>query len=280
MQGSSAPESFRGLLLRHRGRTRLMQRELAVRAGVSRRSVQEWEAGDKFPTVERLQTLIRALLEADGFTPGQEASEAHALWTAALREASRMHTPFDAEWFAGLHAPLAAPRDQSRRTEPQAQGRRVQDWGEAPDTIGFVGRVEELALLRGFVVDDRCRVLALLGMGGIGKTMLAARLAQQLAPRFERAFWRSMRNAPPVAEWLAGAIGFLSDQQVVPPASESERLTALVHLLRASRCLLVLDNVEALFEPGQRDGQYRRDSVATDRSCRASAKLRTRVACC
>src|SRR5262249_41206138 len=52
---TSPPESFRGLLLRHRGRTGLLQRELATRAGVSLRSVQEWEAGDKFPTAERLQ---------------------------------------------------------------------------------------------------------------------------------------------------------------------------------------------------------------------------------
>ena len=94
-------------------------------------------------------------------------------------------------------------------------------------------------------------------MGGIGKTSLAARLAQDVAPSFERVYWRSLRNAPPVSEWLAGAIGFLSDQQVVPPPSESERITALLQFLRARRCLLVLDNSETLFEPGQREGRYR-----------------------
>src|SRR5262249_48270222 len=40
-----ATESFRGLLLRHRGRTGLTQRELATRVGASRRAVQDWEAG-------------------------------------------------------------------------------------------------------------------------------------------------------------------------------------------------------------------------------------------
>ena len=98
--------------------------------------------------------------------------------------------------------------------------------------------------------------MAVLGMGGIGKTSLAARLAQTVAPSFERVYWRSLRNAPPVSEWLAGAIGFLSDQQVVPPR-EAERITALLQLLRARRCLLVLDNSETLFEPGQREGRYR-----------------------
>ena len=78
----------------------------------------------------------------------------------------------------------------------------------------------------------------MLGMGGIGKTSLVARLAQNLAPEFAVVYWRSLRNAPPVTEWLAGAIGFLSDQQLVPPPSESERMTELLHLLRARRCLL------------------------------------------
>jgi hypothetical protein len=134
---------------------------------------------------------------------------------------------------------------------------RAQDWGEAPDTVGFVGRAEELALLGRWVLQERCRVVAVLGIGGIGKTSLAARLAQQAAPSFERVYWRSLRNAPPTSEWLAGAIGFLADQQLVPPASESERITMLLQVLRARRCLLVLDNSETLFEAGQREGRYR-----------------------
>src|SRR5438132_8730272 len=61
METSSAPESFRGLLLRHRGRTGLIQRDLAARAGVSRGAVQDWEAGLNYPTAERLQVLTQVL---------------------------------------------------------------------------------------------------------------------------------------------------------------------------------------------------------------------------
>src|SRR5205085_12478910 len=98
---------------------------------------------------------------------------------------------------------------------------------------------------------------AVLGMGGVGKTSLAARLAQDVALDLERVYWRSLRDAPPVTDWLAGAIGFLSDQQRVPPTTEAERITALLRLLRERRSLLVLDNSETLFEPGQREGSYR-----------------------
>ena len=55
-----------------------------------------------------------------------------------------------------------------------------------------------------WVVADRCRLAAIVGMGGLGKTALAARLARELAPDFEAVYWRSVRNAPPCAEWLAG----------------------------------------------------------------------------
>lgn len=45
MEGAHGSESFRSLLLRHLGRTGLIQRDLAAQAGVSLRSVQDWEAG-------------------------------------------------------------------------------------------------------------------------------------------------------------------------------------------------------------------------------------------
>jgi transcriptional regulator with XRE-family HTH domain len=55
---SEPAEPFRGLLLRHRGRTGLNQRELASRIGVHPRSVQDWESGGNYPTAQRLPALI------------------------------------------------------------------------------------------------------------------------------------------------------------------------------------------------------------------------------
>ncbi len=252
---SSQPaEAFRGLLLRHRGRTGLTQGQLADRLGIHRRSIQDWEAGVNHPSAERLQGLIAALLHAGGMSTGHEAEEAHALWAAVERDSLRMRTPFDSVWFARLLESRATP---SPLPGSAVAVERRQDWGEAPDMHGFVGRAKELEMLRRWVLDERCRVVALVGIGGIGKTSLAARLAQEVAPSFERVFWRSLRDAPPTSDWLAGAIGFLSDQTVVPPPRESERITALLQLLRDRRCLLVLDNFETVYEPGQREGRYR-----------------------
>jgi WD40 repeat protein/transcriptional regulator with XRE-family HTH domain len=269
MLTSQAAESFRDLLLRYRGRSSLTQRQLADRVGVHRRSVQQWEVGANYPSAERLEAIIQALLDARGLTPGYEAVEAQALWAAALREAPRMHAALDQVWLNRLVAerptpagvPAGAPRGSAAERGGRAGEQNIvecrQDWGEAPDTLGFVGRSEELHMLRTWVLDARCRLVAVLGMGGIGKTSVGAKLAQEVAVSFERVYWRSLRDAPPTSDWLSGAVRFLSDQQVVPPESESERIAALLQLLRDRRCLLVLDNVETVFEPFQHEGQYR-----------------------
>ena len=95
-------ESFSGLLLRHRGRTGLTQRQLAMQVGVSRGAVQDWESGVNYPDAQHLQVLIAVFLEAGGLTVGGEATEAATLWAAALRQAPRMRTPFDMVWWTGL----------------------------------------------------------------------------------------------------------------------------------------------------------------------------------
>ena len=99
---SRVDESFQGLLLRHRGRTGLTQRQLAERMGAHMRSVQEWETGGSYPGAERLQALIAALLESGGLQAGSETAEAEALWAAVPREAPRMQTPLDRAWLATL----------------------------------------------------------------------------------------------------------------------------------------------------------------------------------
>jgi transcriptional regulator with XRE-family HTH domain len=262
MHPTHRTESFHGLLLQYRGRTGLTQRDLAARLGAGRRTVQDWEAGINHPSAERLRALIQVVLESGGLTVGGEAAEAQQLWAAVMNEAPRMRTPFDEVWLATILAERAVPRQGSEvapavRAADVGPVERAEDWGAAPDVLGFVGRAEELTTLREWVLDTRCRLAALLGMGGIGKTVLAARLAQDIAPNFERLYWRSLRDAPPIGEWLAGAIGFLSGQQVVPPEGEAARVGVLLQLLQDRPSLLVLDNFETLLQPGDPEGSYR-----------------------
>ncbi|GAA6622415.1 NB-ARC domain-containing protein [Scytonema sp. NUACC26] len=131
------------------------------------------------------------------------------------------------------------------------------DWGEAIDVSAFYGRNDELAKLEYWIVKERSRLVALLGIGGIGKTALAVKLAQLLCKQFEFVIWRTLRNAPPAKQIFADLLQFLSNQQETDLPSESERASRLLYYLQKHRCLLVLDNVETILQSGEITGQYR-----------------------
>ncbi|MEM9905530.1 MAG: NB-ARC domain-containing protein [Cyanobacteria bacterium P01_D01_bin.44] len=133
------------------------------------------------------------------------------------------------------------------------------DWGDAPDVSVFFGREVELSTLERWILQDHCRLVAILGMVGVGKTSLVTKLAHHLAGSFDRVIWRSLQNAPSVDTILSALIPFLSNQPTMdlPDYLDTKILRLLEHL-RASRCLLVLDNVESVLDPHQGNcGGYR-----------------------
>lgn len=137
-------------------------------------------------------------------------------------------------------------------------GQRREEWNDAPDIQTFYGRMNELDILQRWIVSDHCRVLALLGMGGIGKTVLATKLAYDCREDFTHVLWLSFRNAPPLDDVIGTCIVFLSDQRITDlPSDVYERIALLMNYLRQQQCLLVFDNVETILQGGRRAGSYR-----------------------
>ena len=133
-----------------------------------------------------------------------------------------------------------------------------EDWGEAPDVSLFYGRTEELAALNQWILSDGCRLVALLGLGGSGKTTLAVKAAKLVQDEFDFIVWRSLRAGPSVEDLLANLISIFSHQQKPDlPVDLNGRISRLVEYFRKQRCLLILDDFEMVLSGGELAGRYR-----------------------
>src|SRR2546421_7301337 len=257
----------------------LTQGELAHKLGVSGRAVRQWEAGLSYPKAQHLQHVMSLAVQQQAFPPGREAEEIRALWKAA-----RQKVLLDEQWLStllgrsGPSLELVAPRPSaSVPAQPTvvaraASGPRV-DWGDALDVPSFYGREQELAQLSQWVLQERCRVASLWGMGGIGKSALAVHVMHRLAQHFEVVIFRSLRDAPSCEELLEACLQVLSPERLaLLPASLEHRLSLLLEELRSRRVLLVLDNLESLLSEGDIKGRLRPGFEAYGRLLRQVAQ--------
>ena len=133
-----------------------------------------------------------------------------------------------------------------------------EDWGETVDISTFYGRKKELAELERWVVTDHCRVVAIWGMGGIGKTALSIKFTDLIKTQFDYLFRRDLKNAPLIEDVLSDCIKFLSNQQETEfPEEINDRISMVIESMREKRCLLILDNFETILKSREHAGVYR-----------------------
>ncbi|OLB55724.1 MAG: hypothetical protein AUI01_07480 [Ktedonobacter sp. 13_2_20CM_2_56_8] len=240
----------------------LTQAGLANLLGVSQRAVGEWEAGSSYLKAEHLKALLTLAVQQQAFPPGREEEEIRAFWKEAHQKVL-----LDEQWLSSLLSSsrpslaLVAPRPsasvpaQPAAPARPASGPRV-EWGEVLDVPTFYGREQELATLSRWMVQEGCRVISVLGMGGMGKSALVVSAMHQVAAHFEVVIWRSLRDAPSCEALLDACLQVLSQKPLVlVPENLERRLSLLLEELRTSRVLLVLDNLETLLEEGDVRGR-------------------------
>jgi len=128
----------------------------------------------------------------------------------------------------------------------------IQDWGEAIDVSRFYNRQQELETLENWISGNSTRAIGIFGMGGIGKTSLSVKLAQQIQSQFEFVIWRSLQQAPTLDVILSNILPILTNSS----ATTNNSVSALMEQLRQKRCVLILDNLESILQGGNRSGQY------------------------
>ncbi|MGH2350342.1 MAG: AAA family ATPase, partial [Chloroflexota bacterium] len=209
----------------------------AARLGVSRKTVQRWESGERAPDPGAEAAILRYCQEAGlfrSFTHGPLAG-------LTLTEEGLRDLFAGARW-RGTRQEAAPPlRPPGGVPEPQQAVPPAPPTNLPVSLTSFVGRERELAAVRR--VQAGTRLLTLAGPGGCGKTRLALALADELQWAYPHGVWfvdlAPLSEQTLLAEVVAAALAVRTTGQQQPTA-------ALLEALRARQLLLLLDNCEHL----------------------------------
>ncbi|MCB0204165.1 MAG: AAA family ATPase [Anaerolineae bacterium] len=115
-----------------------------------------------------------------------------------------------------------------------------------PQPTPFIGRHEEIERLVEMLGQPNCRLLSIVGPGGIGKTRLALQVAKAHSERFLNGCTfvnLAAVNSPD------NLIGTLSDTLHLSSAGKADLWTRTLTYLQPQERLLILDNFEQLLRP-------------------------------
>ncbi len=138
-------------------------------------------------------------------------------------------------------------RDGALRIESQEPRTEQTDYSRFPvPPTPLIGREAELAELGALLESPACRLITLVGPGGIGKTRVALAAATEQAETFADGAAFVPLQAISSAAFLVPAILSALD---IPLQGQREPRAQLLDYLRSTELLLVLDNFEQLLAP-------------------------------
>jgi NB-ARC domain len=123
----------------------------------------------------------------------------------------------------------------------------------APQIINFYARESELKTLSNWILHQNIRLTSVLGLSGIGKTTLVKKFVDINLPQFEVIIWKSLKF-PKSLELLVNDLLNVCQQEA--RETIDDKLKQLFDILTEKKSLIILDDVQNIFLPGQFSGQY------------------------
>jgi LuxR family transcriptional regulator, maltose regulon positive regulatory protein len=191
-----------------------------------------WQAGERTQALDAYQAFAKRLRQELDLSPTAELEQlAEHIRTVAL--------PSEA-------------RENPTPVQPTIQSVAIEDKHPGPPTPtfpslanAFVGRDFELDDVTERLLNPDCRLLTLVGMGGMGKTSLAVKTAEQLAAKYPHGVYFVGLDALNTASLIPSTI---ADSLKLALRGQDEPLAQLVRFIGEKDMLLVLDNFEHLLE--------------------------------
>ena len=219
--------TFGDWLRQNRSELRLTREEFAKRVGCSVSALRKIEYGERRPSTQIAELIANSLnippVERSTFVKVARGElNASRLPAISKASASPFHSP----------SPATSPTNLPVLPTP------------------LIGRQHEVDELSQLIRDPQCRLLTLVGPGGIGKTRLAIETASHLQHVFTDGVYfiplAPVNTARLIVPVIADAIGF-----TFQGANPSDPKTQLFGYLREKQILLLADNLEhLLIEPG------------------------------
>ena len=154
------------------------------------------------------------------------------------------------------NTPNSPPPNQETSNTKQPETPH-QDLSEMPDLGAFYDRTPELETLTTWILQAQCRLIAITGISGIGKTSLAVKLVQQIKNQFDYIIWRTINVSHTLDEFQQELIQLFSDSEKLDSPTTKPKPLSLIKYLQKHRCLIILDDVHNLFSSGELAGKYK-----------------------
>jgi len=152
-----------------------------------------------------------------------------------------------------------SPTDEETLNKGKAKPKVREYLGEMPKSGVLFDRTSELTTLKQWILQENTRLLAIIGIVGIGKTALAVHLVEQIKHEFDFIIWRSLATSPFLSILQTSIIQcFCRGGSPVPAPKEGTTTGGfpLLYYLQKYRCLLILDDVQMVNSSGQLAGNY------------------------
>jgi Cdc6-like AAA superfamily ATPase len=155
---------------------------------------------------------------------------------------------------------------QSEMTAPNETKREQIYWTTAPDVSAFRGRNKELTQLYDCIQKPCYRSIVVSGMAGCGKTTLATKFAQEVGDQFDYVIWFSLNKSFSIKALLKNYLQIFAPQGEVFSGNSSDNinvsslLSKFLECLRTYRCLLIIDNLDSIFESNREAFSYPKNS--------------------